>query len=98
MEQMNVEEEKKIKIDFEAVNLPKSVKVFRPLLFHEGSEYFCVLGPSPQEGVFGSGETEEEALVNWDNNLKKCKESNNTNDEVTQYVIDTLNTSVDDVW
>jgi len=98
MKQMNIEEEKKIKIDFAMDGLPKSIKVFEPLLFLEGDVFCCVLGPNPQDGIYGRGDTEKEALLEWDKNLKDRIKSKDPNDSVAQYVIDTLNTSVKDVW
>ncbi|HUH18187.1 hypothetical protein [Albibacterium sp.] len=98
MEQMNVEEVFKITIDFEADNLPKTVKIFRPLLFNEGEGFRSVLGPDLQKGIVGYGDSLDEALLDWDKNLKERIKSKNINDEVAQYVIDTLNTSVNDVW
>jgi len=98
MKQMNVEEEKKVPIDFGIDGLPKSIKVFEPLLFREGDEYCCILGPSLEEGIYGRGATEKEAFIDWDQNLKERIKSKDPNDSVAQYVIDTLNTSVKDVW
>lgn len=95
---MNVEEEKKIPIDLEIDDLPKSIKLFEPLLFREGGEYCCILGPSTEEGICGYGATEKEAFMDWDRNLKERIKTNDINDPVAQYVIDTLNTSVKDVW
>lgn len=98
MEQMNVDDVFKITIDFEAENLPKTVKVFQPVLFNEGEGFRCVLGPDLQKGIVGYGDSLDEALLDWDRSLKERIKSKSVNDEVAQYVIDTLNTSVNDVW
>jgi len=98
MEQMNVKEEKKIFIDLNDADIPNSVRVFRPLLFKEENKFYCVLGPNLQEGVVGSGITIMEALLDWDKNVKKCIQSPDLEDPVVEYIIDTLNTSKDDVW
>lgn len=53
MIQMNVPDSMKVKIDFENARLPESVKTLRPLFFEDGTGFCCVLGPDPQDGVFG---------------------------------------------
>jgi len=98
MEQMNVDDVFKITIDFEAEGLPKTVKIFQPVLFNEGEGFRCVLGPDLQKGIVGYGDSLDEALLDWDESLKDRIKSKSANDEVAQYVIDTLNTSVNDVW
>ena len=98
MKQLNVPEEMKVTIDFTKPDIPESVKAFRPLLFHDGNAYCCVLGPDPQAGVFGCGETPEKALKDWDVHLKERQLSKDQNDEVARYIKDTLNTSKDKVW
>ena len=98
MKQLNVPEEMKVSIDFTKSDIPESVKAFRPLLFHDGNAYCCVLGPDPQAGVFGCGDTPEQALEDWDVHLKERQLSKDQNDEVARYIKDTLNTSKDKVW
>jgi hypothetical protein len=97
MKQFNVPEETKIEIDYADKALPNSVKIFQPLLFREGNSYCCVLGPDPTTGVFGSGDTPIDALKDWDKNLK-IYEPKGGDDEVAEYIKETLKTSPEDVW
>ncbi len=98
MEQMNVEEHKKILIDYDDASLSKFIRQFRPMIYREGDQYCCVLGPDPQTGVFACSNSLEEALSEWTEELKKRASAPGSNDEVKQFINDTLNQSVDDVW
>jgi hypothetical protein len=91
MKQLNVPDEVKVEIDFTDSHVPDSVKTFQPLLFKEGNEFCCVLGPNPEEGVYGCGETPLAALKDWDKNLQKRKKVNDKNDEVSLYIHRVLN-------
>jgi hypothetical protein len=93
MEQLNVPDEMKVPIDFNDKNLPLSVRTFRPLVFQEGDAVCVVLGPDPQEGVFGCGPTKEEALNDWDKNLKLRMEHFTEEDEVVRYMRSVLSES-----
>jgi hypothetical protein len=59
MEQMNVSDEQKISFDFSRFRLPQYVGEFRPLLYKQGGRFCAVLGPDPQNGIFGCGDTPE---------------------------------------
>ena len=86
MKQMDLPAEMKENIDFTDLNLPHAVRVLRPLVFKDGDSFCVVLGPDPQEGVFGCGKTANEALHDWNEHLKERIEQNNKNDEVADYV------------
>ena len=86
MKQLDVPSDMKIKIDFADNNLPESVRKFQPLLFKDGDSYCCVLGPDPQEGVFGCGKTPLAALKDWDKSLKQRMKLNDKNDEVALFI------------
>jgi hypothetical protein len=98
MEQMNVEEHKKILIDYDDSSLSKFVRQFRPMIYRDGDQFCCILGPNPESGVFACSDTLESALSEWTEELKKRASTPGSNDEVKQYINDTLNQSVDDVW
>ncbi len=98
MKQLNVPDEMKVDIDFSDKQLPESAKILTPLVFRDGDSYCAVLGPDPQEGVFGCGKTPIEALKDWDKNLKAKKETKDPNDEVAFYINETLKPSKDQVW
>jgi hypothetical protein len=99
MQQMHLNEEDIITIDYEAGDIPASVKEFRPAVFREADRFCCILGPDPEIGVFGSGTSIEEALRDWDEDFKRRIQGLKPPcNEVDQYLKDTLNTSKDKVW
>lgn len=42
-----------------------------PHIYQDGASFCCLSGPNPVEGVFGCGETEQMALLDWEINLIK---------------------------
>jgi hypothetical protein len=98
MEQMNVPEQMKVKVDYTHTDLPPSVRAFRPLLFRDGKLFCCILGPDIKKGVFGCGDTPDDAFLDWDKNYQLRVKSTNDNDEVAQYLKDVMKTSVKKVW
>lgn len=98
MEQMNVEENKKVVLNYEDPTLTKFVRQFRPLVYRDGNLYCCILGPNPETGVFACADSLEDTLQQWTEEVKKRASAPGTGDEVKQYINDTLNQSVDDVW
>ena len=91
MKQLNVQDELKVEIDFTDNQIPDSVKTFQPVLYKDGNEFSCVLGPGPEEGVYGRGETPLAALKDWDKNFQQRKKVNDKNDEVSLYIHRVLN-------
>lgn len=90
MKQLNVPEEMKVDINFASKEVPESARVLMPLVFKEGDAYCCVLGPDPQDGIFGCGKTPMRALKDWDRNLRKRKRIKDPDDEVAFYINETL--------
>ena len=97
MKQLDVPSEMKVNIDFADNKIPESVKTLQPLLFKDGDSYCCVLGPDPQEGVFGCGKTPIEALKDWDKSLKQRMKVKDKNDEVALYIHRVTNPATDDI-
>ena len=98
MRQMNVNEDLKVEIDFTTWEIPSPATILQPLVFREGNSYHCLLGPNLEEGVLGEGDTPYSAIQNWEINLKQRISSGNSDDEVGQYIKDSLNITKDDVW
>lgn len=90
MKQMNVADEYKIDFDYDAPNVPEMAKVLRPVIYKDGNSFSCLLGPNPEEGVFGSGHTAEEAVTMWaavlTEHISNCK----LDKQVTEYVREVL--------
>src|SRR5688572_17293206 len=91
MKQMDVPEEIKVKIDCADKNVSQAVRTLRPTLFTEGDSFCCLLGPDRQEGVYGCGSTREEALTEWEANMRKRIIYHKPGDEVAQFIVDSLN-------
>ncbi|MDQ0638356.1 hypothetical protein QF042_001921 [Pedobacter sp. W3I1] len=98
MKQMNVSEEKRVGFDFSRFRLPQCVSKLHPLLFKEGNTYFAVLGPDPQSGIFGCGDTPEDALMDWNDHLRESLRNPDPNNQVIQYVIKTLHPQRTEIW
>jgi hypothetical protein len=87
MKQMDLPEEMKEKIDFSDVNLPLTVRILKPLVYKDGDSFCVVFGPNPTEGVYGCGETANEALNDWNEHVKERIKNPELNDEVANYII-----------
>lgn len=98
MKQMDISRDRVIDIDYESASLSRAVKDLRPVVWADQKGYCCILGPDPQEGVVGSGSSVEAALADWEAQLKERMHQAGTQDELAQYVIDTLQISKNDVW
>lgn len=87
----------KVPINFEDKILPVSAKLFKPLVYRDGDNICVVLGPDPQQGVFGCGPTTADALKDWDMHLKERLADSKKDDEVRQYILATLNGPLDEI-
>jgi hypothetical protein len=90
MKHMDWPEDEREKINFSDPNLPQAVRILRPLVFKDGENFCVVLGPNPQEGVFGCGKTANEALHDWNNNLNERLGQDDDSDELAKEIIITL--------
>ncbi|WP_443943899.1 hypothetical protein ACJVDH_13320 [Pedobacter sp. AW1-32] len=97
MEQMNVNEERKIDFDFSNFRLPKYVQEFQPLLYKDGGEYYAVLGPDLTKGITGHGASPEDALIDWTDHLSAQLRKPDMENPVMQFVMDTIYTHKRDV-
>lgn len=98
MIQMKISEDAIIPIDYDSNKLSDFVKELRPVVYMEGKRFCCLLGPNPQEGIFGCGDSSDEAIQDWENTLKKRLEKAKDDDEIANYVKDSLNASNRKVW
>jgi hypothetical protein len=97
MIQLEVPDELKVAIDPNDKDIPDSAKTFQPVLFKDGNSFCCVLGPDPQEGVVGCGQTPAEALKDWDKNLQQRKTVTDKNDEVALYIQRVIDPSANEI-
>ena len=97
MIQLEVPDELKVAIDLDDKDVPESAKTFQPVLFKDGNSFCCVLGPDPEEGVFGCGQTPVEALKDWDKNLQERKTVTDKNDEVALFIQRVIDPSANEI-
>ena len=98
MEQMKIATEKIVPIDYNAADLPVDIRELRPVVYQEEASYWCLLGPDPQRGIFGNGETVPDALEDWLSMLRKRLTDAGDDDEVANFVRDSLAASNRQVW
>lgn len=99
MRQMRIDPTLRVPIDLQASSTPESVRQLDPVLFKDGSSYICILGPDPQAGVYGSGESPQAALAEWDKDLhERLQLPENPQDDVLSYVRDSLQSGEMHVW
>lgn len=82
-------EKEKITVDYTVEGVPESVRNFRPEVYYDGYTYCSMLGIDAEQGVFGYGDTLEEALTDWDLAYQKRKQPPvNEKDTVGQFLRD----------
>jgi hypothetical protein len=90
MDQMNMENLEVIELNYESPGLPDTVRKLKPALYKDGDSYCCLLGPDPQEGIFGCGNTQAEALADWDMHVKDRALDHPFGDKVAEFLISKL--------
>ena len=91
MEQMYVQPEKIVSFEFSRFRLPQYVNEFKPLLFKNGEIYFAVLGSDLKNGICGKGETPEDALMDWNDQLREVLRGPDLDNPAIRYVLETIN-------
>ena len=92
MEQIKIDEGAKINLNYDDPNLPGAVRQFKPVLFRDGDSYCVLLGPDPQEGVFGCGDSADLAINDWERHFNEVLENPVEGNETVRYIMDSLNT------
>jgi hypothetical protein len=91
MEQMQIDPEMRIEIDYQDWPLTSATQKLQPILFKDGEAFYCLLGPDPQKGIFGRGDSAYEAVIDWEQHLHDRLAENIGADQVTGYVKRSLN-------
>jgi hypothetical protein len=86
MKQMDINENAKIYLNYNDPFLPETVRIFRPVVFKEGDSYCVLLGPDPQEGIFGCGNSAEKAVIDWEHHLFDELNNHGGESETIQFV------------
>lgn len=93
MKQMELPDDMKEQIDFDDLELPLNARVLRPLVYKDEGSFCVVLGPNPQDGVFGCGNSIKEALMDWDVHLKQLL-SENRKDDFSEFLKSRLRSAI----
>jgi len=72
MKRMSIDKEIML-VDFTREDIPASVKNFQPSVYRDGEMYHCILGTERDTGIFGSGKSIDEAMVEWDHAYQEKK-------------------------
>lgn len=86
MKQMNMQGFEVIKIDYDRMDLPGAVRYFKPIIYKDGTNYCCLMGPDPQQGVFGCGDSPQDAVKDWMDDLEERLKTSRPNDKMVQYL------------
>lgn len=73
-----------------------AAQALRPVVYVEGDKYCCLLGPNPRDGVFGCGNTPDEALNNWEQHLKDRLQNPGEDDYIVNYVMHVISERKED--
>jgi len=104
MEQMSMDGLEVVDINYEDQTLPAAVRGFRPAVWKETNTadelagYCCLLGPDPAAGIFGCGDTPQQALDDWTTHFHQRLKNASPDDELAQEIKDYNSLSKDDVW
>lgn len=81
-----VPQHERLQIDYDRPGIPISASILRPVIYIQGGKFHCFLGPNPENGIVGCGETPEKALQEWDENLTRRLELPGADDELKNFV------------
>jgi hypothetical protein len=98
MIQMVIDPDLVVDYDFTKPEVNRTLKNLQPVVYKNGESYNCLLGPDLETGIVGMGASPEEAIYNWERNLQQRIQHPAEDDEVSEFVIDTLRMTKDDVW
>ena len=60
-------------VDYSQEGFPESAKNFMPSVYRDGEMYHCILGTDKETGIFGSGKSLNEAMIEWDKAYQEKK-------------------------
>ncbi len=75
-----------IPFDYDEVGVPMEVKILKPPIFHDGDHVCVLLGEDPQAGIFGCAKELDEALGDWQHNLRERLQKADANDEFATFL------------
>jgi hypothetical protein len=87
MDRETYEKLQPVAIDFQQEWVPAKAKKLRPQVFLDGDSYCCIFGPDPVVGIFGCGQTPQQAVLDWENDLKQRMEKLTEGDDAAHHAI-----------
>ncbi|WP_316831491.1 hypothetical protein [Pedobacter aquatilis] len=90
MDDINVQSREQINFEFSRFRLPQYVNEFRPAVYLINKVYYAVLGTDLQTGICGTGETPEDALISWNDNLLAGLRNPDLSNPSMHFVLDTM--------
>lgn len=91
MKQMHVAENQKVDFNYDNADVPEMVKILRPLVYKEGNTFSCLLGPDLKTGIYGGGNTAEEAVRKWAEILEKRIVACDLDEQTAHHIREALN-------
>jgi hypothetical protein len=83
-----------VSVNFNDPAVPENARLIRPLVWQDENSYCVLLGPDPQNGIFGCGDTVTTALKKWDQQLKNKLSTVKKNEAIAQFIRESMNASV----
>lgn len=98
MKQMKIDPAQVVPIDFTTPDTNRTLRTLQPVVFKDRDVFYCHLGEDESSGILGSGHTPYAAIKNWEIELQRRIDHHEEDDELAEFVIDSLKISKDDVW
>lgn len=96
MEQMKMAGLNTVEVDYEKGAYSEEAKEFRPAVWKDGDSFCALLGPDPQTGIFGCGDSLEDALRDWTHEYQHRLTEPADDDPVVDEIKDSIDKN--DVW
>ncbi len=90
MTQMMIPKEMQVRIDYERNDLPGLIKQLQPVIWEEGSGYCCLIGPDCKTGVLGYGKTVDDAVMEWESQVRERLACHESGDDVADFILQKL--------
>ncbi|RZM08379.1 MAG: hypothetical protein EOO88_50320 [Pedobacter sp.] len=71
MSDIKLNEDYKFDVDFDRPGMPYTATVLQPTVFKQNEKYFCSWGEQLDSAIMGTGETPEQAVQEWDQQLTR---------------------------
>ena len=76
-----------VEIDILWAKLPGSFYDLKPTVYTDGVAFYCLFRPDDSPGIFGSGDSPEDAVRDWDDHLNEVFRSQKENVSLIEYIL-----------